>query len=84
MSNMKSLSHKIRNFLLNNLLLVFVIILWIFASFLSKKFLTTNNLLNLLKTASMKGTLAVGKTEENISRQIDMTLSSTLPMTALE
>lgn len=83
MSNMKSLSHKIRNFLLNNLLLVFVIILWIFASFLSKKFLTTNNLLNLLKTASMKGTLAVGMTVAIICGQIDMSVSSTVAMTGV-
>ena len=81
--NKTSPLQKLKSFALDNVLLVFVIVLWICASLLSNKFLTINNLLNLLKTASMKGTLAVGMTVAIICGQIDMSVSSTVAMTGV-
>lgn len=81
--NRLTLADRSKKAAINNLLLIFVIAIWIVAAALSDKFLTVNNLLNLLKTSSMKGVLAVGMTIAIICGQIDMSTSSTVATTGV-
>ncbi len=74
---------KIKKFLLNHILECFVLVLWVFATFMSDSFLTSANLLNILKNASMKGVLAVGMTIAIISGFMDLSISSTVATTGI-
>jgi ribose/xylose/arabinose/galactoside ABC-type transport system permease subunit len=74
---------KIKRFLLNHVLECLILFLWMLAAILSDKFLTATNLLNILKNASMKGTLAVGMTIAIISGFMDLSISSTVSMTGI-
>lgn len=74
---------KIKKFILNHILECFILVIWILAAFLSDKFLTSANLLNILKNASMKGVLAVGMTIAIISGFMDLSISSTVSMTGI-
>lgn len=75
--------NQIKRWALKNILLLLVVILWIAASLMTDKFLSGNNIFNIIRNASMKGTIAVGMTLVIISGEIDLSISSTVAMTTI-
>lgn len=69
---------KINRFLSKHMLVVILLILIICISFAHKSFLTTSNILNILRTMSMKGIIAFGMTFVIIAGEIDLSIGSTI------
>ena len=74
---------RVQRFILNHILECLTIALWIIAAMLTTRFMTVDNILSLLKNASMKGVLAVGMTVVIICGMIDLSVSSTVACTSV-
>jgi len=75
--NLKGLKKLVRRF---GIIIAFIV-LCIVTSFLSDIFLTTGNLINVLRQVSINGILAVGMTLVIISKGIDLSVGSILAIT---
>lgn len=60
-----------------------LIVVFIVATFLSPSFLSTGNLLNVLRTASLKGVIAFGMTFVIICGEIDLSIGSTVGLSGI-
>lgn len=67
---------KLIRFFIDNILMVIMLILIVFLTFMSDKFLTVPNILNVLRQVSFHGMIAVGMTMIIILAQIDLSIGS--------
>lgn len=74
---------KIRQLIFDYSILFVLVIIVIFISFLSRDFLTTTNILNVLRQASINGILACGMTFIMIYGGFDLSVGSTLSLTGV-
>lgn len=62
---------------------IILVVVFIVATFLSPSFLTSGNLLNVLRTASLKGVIAFGMTFVIICGEIDLSIGSTVGLSGI-
>lgn len=72
-----------RNFLLDHIIEVLLIILVVTMTIVSPTFLTKNNILNILRNVSLKGVIAFGMTMVIIAGQIDLSVGSTVALSGV-
>ena len=70
-------------FIIDNLIWVFVIIALVTFSFASSKFLTPNNLVNILYRVAALGLLVIGQSFTMITANFDLSSESTMGFTAM-
>lgn len=75
--------NNIKRLALKNILLILVVLIWIVSALLTDKFMTSSNIFNIIRNASMKGVIAVGMTTVIICGEIDLSISSTVAMTTI-
>ena len=69
-----------KNFILNNIIYIAFVVMLIGLSFVAPSFLTVNNLINVLRQATVVGVLAMGMTYVIISGGIDLSVASTIAL----
>ncbi|MBC7959108.1 MAG: ABC transporter permease, partial [Vallitaleaceae bacterium] len=74
---------KIRNRLNKYMLEIILIFIVIVMTFLSEGFMTSGNLLNILRNMSLQGVIAFGMTMVIISGEIDLSIGSTVALTGV-
>ena len=71
-----NISPRLRSFFSSSILEVILVLLCIMLAFSASGFLTTDNLLNVLRNVSMQGVIAFGMTMVIISGEIDLSVGS--------
>jgi sugar transport system permease protein len=71
-----NISSRLRSFFSSSILEVILVLLCIMLAFSASGFLTTDNLLNVLRNVSMQGVIAFGMTMVIISGEIDLSVGS--------
>ena len=74
---------NINEFMSKYMLALILVFLIIIISLANKSFLTTNNILNILRTMSMKGIIAFGMTFVIIAGEIDLSIGSTIGLSGV-
>lgn len=80
---MKINKSKIKKITSKYMLEIILLLIIIVMSFISSGFLTTNNLLNILRNMSLQGVIAFGMTMVIISGEIDLSIGSTVALTGV-
>lgn len=74
---------KVHEFISKYMLSIILVVLIICTSFANRSFLTANNILNILRTMSMKGIVAFGMTFVIIAGEIDLSIGSTIGLSGV-
>lgn len=69
-----------KKFILNNIIYIAFVVMLIGLSFVAPSFLTVNNMINVLRQATVVGVLAMGMTYVIISGGIDLSVASTIAL----
>ena len=80
---MKGSNINIKKYLEKYMLEIILFVLILFMTFMSPAFLTTGNLLNILRNMSLQGVIAFGMTMVIISGEIDLSIGSTVALTGV-
>ena len=76
-------TRRAKNFVLDHIIEILLIILVIAMSFASNTFLTLANWLNIFRNISMKGVIAFGMTMVIVAGQIDLSIGSTVAISGV-
>jgi ribose/xylose/arabinose/galactoside ABC-type transport system permease subunit len=71
---------KVFLFLLDHIIEVFLVLLILFLTFGAKNFMTWSNWMNILRSNSLRGVIALGMTMVIIAGQIDLSIGSTVAL----
>ena len=71
-----NISSRLRSFMSQSILEIILVLFCIVLAFTASGFLTTDNLLNVLRNVSMQGVIAFGMTMVIISGEIDLSVGS--------
>ena len=74
---------KVHEFISKYMLSIILVVLILCISFANGSFLTANNILNILRTMSMKGIVAFGMTFVIIAGEIDLSIGSTIGLSGV-
>ena len=74
---------KAKDFLLNHIIELLLILLVVTMSCVSKNFLTVNNIMNIFRNQALKGVIAFGMTMVIISGQIDLSVGSQVALSGV-
>lgn len=76
-------AQKTSNFLLNHMIELLLVAMIVVLSFLNDKFLTTSNILNILRNCAMKGVIAYGMCLVILAGEIDLSVGSQVALCAV-
>jgi len=76
-------SNRIKNFAVNHMIELLLIIMIVSMSFAAPAFLTINNILNILRNVAMKGVIAYGMCLVILSGDIDLSVGSQVALCAV-
>lgn len=68
--------NRVRNFLLDHIIEILLIILVVAMTCVSDTFFTVNNIMNIFRNQALKGVIAFGMTMVIIAGQIDLSIGS--------